>query len=127
MMPAGQARRIRERSIHRSAWRNCLENGRRSLKRAYLGARNGRSGPLRPFLATFGTPISVHIPIFQTVSEGLFSEVRIDPVLFGRAYYVEIEVLRGPMYIRLVIPTGRIMAPHRLGPPDRGYGADRTS
>jgi hypothetical protein len=55
----------------------------------------------------------------------LFSEVRIDPVLFGRAYYVvEIEVLRGPMYIRLVIPTGRIMVPHRLGP--RGSDAARN-
>jgi hypothetical protein len=54
----------------------------------------------------------------------VFSEVRIDPVLFGRAYYVEIEVLRGPMYIRLVIPAGRIMAPHRLGP--RGSDAARN-
>src|SRR5215203_1026239 len=47
----------------------------------------------------------------------------ITPVLLGRASYVRTEVLRGPMYIRLIIPIGRIMAPHRLGPPDRGDGA----
>src|SRR5215212_6907156 len=45
------------RSIHPSAWRNCLENGPRPLERASSTSRSVRSGPLRPLLAAFGTPI----------------------------------------------------------------------
>ena len=37
------------------------------------------------------------------------------------------RALLAPTYIRLIIPTGRILAPHGLGPPDRGYGVIRTS
>src|SRR5215218_591893 len=55
--------------MHRSAWRNCLENGRRPIERASSTPGSDRSGPPRPLLAPFGTPI------FQTVSEGEFSEV----------------------------------------------------
>ena len=63
-------------SIHRSAWRNCLENGRRPLERVPLAAKSVRSGPVLALLAAFGTPVSGPIPIFQTVSEGFFCEVR---------------------------------------------------
>ena len=56
-----------------------------------------------------------------------FSEVGIAPVLFGRASYVQTEVLCGPTYIRPMIPLGRIMAPLRVGPPDRGDRLDELS
>jgi hypothetical protein len=37
-------------------------------------------GAFRPLWATFGSPISGPIPIFQTVSEGEFSEVKVQEV-----------------------------------------------
>src|SRR5215211_9134748 len=43
--------------MHRSAWRNCLENGRRPIERASSTPGSDRSGPPRPLLAPFGTPI----------------------------------------------------------------------
>src|SRR5215212_8698275 len=36
------------RLIHRSAWRNCLENSRGSFKSASSTARSGRSSPFAP-------------------------------------------------------------------------------
>jgi hypothetical protein len=35
-------------SIHRSAWRNCLENSRGSFESASSAASSGRSGPFDP-------------------------------------------------------------------------------
>ena len=57
IVPARRIRRICQELIHRSAWRNCLENSRRSLDRASSTPRSGRSGLLRPLLVSFGTPI----------------------------------------------------------------------
>src|SRR5215210_3002484 len=41
--------------------------------------------------------------------------------------YVEYRRLEPVIHKTLIIPLGCIMAPHWVGPPDRGYGADRTS
>ena len=41
-------RLLTEVLIHRSAWRNCLENSRGSFKNASSVARSGRSGPFDP-------------------------------------------------------------------------------
>jgi hypothetical protein len=43
--------------IHRSAWRNCSENGRRPLERASSASGSGREGAKSPLSAAFGTPI----------------------------------------------------------------------
>jgi hypothetical protein len=41
------------------------------------------------------------LAIYQTVSEGEFSEVRIAPPLYGRASYVQVREFVDPAYIRL--------------------------
>ena len=52
--------------------------------------------------------------------EAEFSEVRIDPVLFGRASYVQIEGLRGPTYIRLINTARTYYGPSRGRPSGPG-------
>src|SRR5215218_9206521 len=46
-----------ERLIHRSAWRNCLENSRKRLDRTSLATRGGRSRLLGSLLVAFVAPI----------------------------------------------------------------------
>src|ERR671921_2874393 len=61
--------------------RNGLENSRGSFDSASSVAGSGRSGPFHPLWAASVTPISGPVPNFQTVSEGVFSEVRTNGVL----------------------------------------------
>ena len=55
LTPADKA--VHPAPIHRSTWRNCLENGRRTLDRASSTPGSDRARSLRPLLAAFGTPI----------------------------------------------------------------------
>src|SRR5215213_9307609 len=67
--------------IHRSAWRNCLENSWTGLDRMFFGCAKRRKGRLSPRSADSWDHKMEPIRIFQTVSEGLFSEVRLNGVL----------------------------------------------
>jgi hypothetical protein len=54
-------------------------------------------------------------------------EVRIAPVLCSRSSCVESLDSQPYVHKILIIHAGRIMAPSRVGPPDRGYGVDELS
>src|ERR687897_3668977 len=55
--PYGHLCRILQTDFGEFSFRNCLENSRRPFNRASLAAASGRSVPLRPHLAAFGTTI----------------------------------------------------------------------
>src|SRR5215208_1358514 len=57
MLPLVEAQHICRRPIHRSAWRNCLENSRRRLTAPLWRQEAPESGLLRPLLAALGAPI----------------------------------------------------------------------
>ena len=76
--------------IHRSAWRNCLENRDESRNRGSESGQKGSKGHRSAASCRQRSPVEGSSAIFQTVSEGVFCELRLYRIL-GRS-----SVLRTP-------------------------------
>src|ERR671915_265648 len=77
--------RIKE-LIHRSAWRNCLENSRRLLDHTSSATRGGRSRLLKPLLVAFVAPMRDPFRFSKQFRKG-YSQKSISRILHSRSPY----------------------------------------